>query len=108
MKGGTNEIEDSIRVLMEPVYEARISYSQSLDPGTISIDLIKILVSFQPLLPFQSRVAFPRRVLFFEKLLNISATCRANCPPCQKFEIASNSISRNSVELPLRATKYRR
>lgn len=41
-----NEIEDSIRALMELVYEARMSRSQSLDHGTIFIDPVKIPFSF--------------------------------------------------------------
>jgi len=45
-----NEIEDSIRTLMELLYEACTSYPQSLDQGTIFIDPVKIPVNFHPLL----------------------------------------------------------
>lgn len=66
---------------MELVYEARTSYSQSLDQGTIFIDLIKIPVSFQHL----SSPRIPR-ILFFAKKLRVFLQHDVQIGSwCQKF-----------------------
>lgn len=99
----TNEIEDSIWTLMELVYEARTSYSQSLDQGTIFIDLIKIPVSFQHL----SSPRIPRVLFFAKKTSSVSATWCANWLVVSEIWVTSYLVSRNSGRIALRGSYYR-
>lgn len=61
-RGNKWDRRDSIRALMELVHETLMSYSQSLDPRTTSIDPAKILASFQAL---SSSQACPRLIHSF-------------------------------------------
>lgn len=101
----TNEIEDSIRALIELVHEARTSYSQSLDQGIIFIDLIKIPVSFQHL----PSPRIPSRVFYFspKKISNVSATWRANWLVVSEIWVTSYSVSRKSGRIAPRGSYYR-